>query len=308
MVGRSGARARVRERGRERGREAAVLALAALALVPLACGGGSGRSGSPASRDGLPTTSHPTTSLPARPRPAAEPLLARRGTAAEPLRALLVGDSVAITFRSSLAAALRQLRPRIGPARILQGAALGFGLSADVASLYEGRIVAGPFPDYDQTWRDHVRFTRPDLVVVMLGTWDVVPRRVDGRWLQPGEPGWGAWYADRLARAVRILTGEGAALVWATEPCLDVPNDPAPVNRLARREIARDGDDRTVVVDVERLVCPGGRFESHLDAPDGRSVRVRRPDGVHFADEAPAALGPLLAGALSDALRLGDRR
>jgi hypothetical protein len=136
-----------------------------------------------------------------------------------------------------------------------------------------------------------VEQTRPDIVVVMTSTWDVIDRRWDGDELHaPGDPE----YRDRLVAAytdlVDNLTASGAARVaFVLEP---VPNvwwngsseaegDPARHEVLAGvyREVAA-ADGRVEVIDLASWFSSNGLDDS----------RDARPDGIHLAPDAASSV------------------
>jgi lysophospholipase L1-like esterase len=221
--------------------------------------------------------------------------LRRYGTAADPLRVLVWGDSVAVTFEPVVQAALTTLRDRAGPSVMLPAAALGFGLSSPYAGILNGAVTAPNFTDWQSRLDHTLQAERPDEVVVLIGTWDVLPRNVGGTWLQPGSPQWQSWYEGLVADTARRITASGAHLTWLTHPCVTDPSRnrflPA-VNAVYRAVAARR--PAVDVVDLAGLACPGGRFDP----------ATRTPEGTHFALSAVTRLTPSFAAQLARAWRL----
>jgi hypothetical protein len=212
------------------------------------------------------------------PRPAV-----RRGTAADPLRVMVWGDSVAVTLEGTVATTLARLAPRAGPAVVLGRAALGFGLGDTHPSLYRGQYRAPVFTDWPTRIGRTLQTDRPDEVIVLLGTWDTWPRLVDGHWLRPGTPQWSAWYTAVVTDAARRLTATGAHVTWLTHPCvLDQNANPIlpEVNAIYRTVASRVPN--VSLVDLAAMVCPGGRYTESMPGPDGKLVAVRSPEGTHF--------------------------
>jgi len=216
--------------------------------------------------------------------------LRRYGTVADPLRVVMWGDSVAATFEPVVADALARLRGRAGPALMLGRAALGFGLTDPNPAIVNDHVTTPTFPDWPQRLDQTMRDDRPDDVIVLIGTWDVLPRHVGDDWLEPGSPRWREWYTGLVVDAARRITARGAHVTWLTHPCVTDPNRnsglPA-VNAVYRDVAARL--PRVDLVDLNGMVCPDGRFET----------RFRSPEGTHFAADAAGSLGAPFAAALA---------
>lgn len=246
-------------------------------------------------------------SLPSEPASGAVGTAAPRAstTSAAPVdsrvaKVAVMGDSVMLSFRPVVRAALRELRDGGQRFQVVTGAALGFGLGADRPSRYRGASLPPMHPGYQHRWRDFLDRERPDEVLLMVGTWDAVVREVGGRWLGPGAPGWSQWYARRVDDAVRVLTGTGARLTWLAQPCVGNQYPAGAVNAvIAARLAARHPG--VPFVDLTPAVCDGSDPRHVLPGRDGAAVRVRRADRVHFAPAAASVLGPVLAEALWDA-------
>jgi lysophospholipase L1-like esterase len=221
--------------------------------------------------------------------------LRRYGTNADPLRVMVWGDSVAVTLEPVVRDALSRLRHRAGPSIVLAKAALGFGLTAPYAGFLDGAVNAPNFTDWRSRLVQTLRAERPDEVVMLVGTWDVLPRDVGGTWLQPGMPQWESWYEHLATEAATRITASGAHLTWLTHPCVidQARNVGLPaVNAVYRRVAARL--PRVDLVDLASIVCPHGRFDP----------ATRTSEGTHFSLAATTRLGPPLASQLARVWRL----
>jgi hypothetical protein len=139
------------------------------------------------------------------------------------------------------------------------------------------------------------------VVVLLLGRWDLMDRRHDGRWIWPGTPGFAAYFSHQLDQAIDVLSGGGAKVVLLTTPvvgsatrpsrstgrdvcpedgrlawCEDLPGRVAVVDQLLREGAARSGG-RATVVDFGTRVNPRPGYVRRVDG-----VTVRLPDGIHF--------------------------
>ena len=67
-------------------------------------------------------------------------------------------------------------------------------------------------------WSQRINHDRPDVVLLMVGRWEVVDRINEGRWTHIGEPAYDAYLRGELNRALDILGSTGARIVVTTEP------------------------------------------------------------------------------------------
>lgn len=216
----------------------------------------------------------------ARVAPAIELSLAGRAvTAQNPLRVLVLGDGVAYDLQPALAAALESG----SRARVTPGALFGFGLTR--TAVY----------DWRRLWGAAMTRTRPDLVIVFLGPWDIGNVSVAGRTLVPGQPQWAAWYSDQATAAARLLTANRTSLIWVGATLEAAPGS-------ASRIAALDGVLRRVSVDA------GGRYVDGTRVLTGPDRRYRRRDGSlalfkvddeHLCQEGAARLAATIAAAAS---------
>jgi hypothetical protein len=110
-------------------------------------------------------------------------------------------------------------------------------------------------------------------------------------------PAFANYVKRQLEMASNIVTATGANMVFMTSPCTDegVQQNGAPwpedsssrlraYNRLVE-EVAAEHPKTDSVVDLDAVVCPGGKFSSTY-----KGVTIRQTDGVHFA----VGAGPIL--------------
>lgn len=162
----------------------------------------------------------------------------------------------------------------------------GLGAGARVVSAF--RIGTGISQDANPNWvqraRDQATRLHPRVTVISLGANEGFPERV-GAWTVAccGEP-WIAEYARRQRAIMRSFERGGRGLVlWLRLP---VPSGArraeiaAAITEATTR--AATGLARTVLVPLDAVISPGGRFTPTLRVR-GRLVRVREPDGVHLS-------------------------
>jgi peptidoglycan/LPS O-acetylase OafA/YrhL len=212
-------------------------------------------------------------------------------------RVLVVGDSLALTLTDGLSVNEVPYKVHLDNAGLL-----GCGVSQ------ENRRLQGQFnapPAYCATWPQEraqaVATDHPDLVALLVGRWEVADTYHDGSWEHVGEPDFDAYLSSELDRAIDVLSSTGAPVVLLTTPCVaptESPDgspypedDPARITRfnqlLAEAHARHPATSR--LVDLDAMVCPGGKYTSTLDG-----VTIRTTDGVHFPVEGVAPIASRL--------------
>ncbi|HET6874377.1 MAG TPA: acyltransferase family protein [Acidimicrobiales bacterium] len=145
---------------------------------------------------------------------------------------------------------------------------------------------------------------RPQLVLLVSGRWEVRSEQLKagGPWTDITQPADAAYIRSQFELAASMVSSAHAVLGLATAPCYssgETPaggtwpeDDPARVdayNRIVRSVVAaHPGQVR--LVDLNAMVCPGGRYHATIDG-----VTLRTDDGVHFpffSTSAPNAPDP----------------
>jgi peptidoglycan/LPS O-acetylase OafA/YrhL len=203
-----------------------------------------------------------------------------------PVRFLLLGDSVAITMSVGLAT---DSVPTYGVQVIDAGV---FGCDYDsVPAISQGQVVT-PYTTCLQ-WRalytaDIARY-HPDVVGLLTGVWSLTDREVDGQTTHVGEPAWDDHLVAEYADVVRTLAAQKVKVVLFTLPYIDPPQEapdgaPYPEDQPSRVVAFNRDLARVVVIDHGEVtlinlngdLSPHGRFETVIDG-----VTVRWPDGIH---------------------------
>ena len=207
-------------------------------------------------------------------------------TLADPLRVLVVGDSLMF----DAAPGIERRLSRLPAVRFRTATWLGSGLSNP------------EFYDWPAQMDELVATFDPEAVVVMFGGNDWEPREVEGRTLRPGTAAWRRFYQRQVDEALAILTGQGAFVYWLGMPHVRPDRIEAAVPDLnaVYRDAARRWPAVTFVDGARALAGEDGGYTSYLRTADGRLVEVRKPDGIHFldpgadrlADAVMAKLGP----------------
>ncbi len=186
---------------------------------------------------------------------------------------MIVGDSGMVSNTPGLTAALLST----GTTTVVKRSAPGFGLS-------------GPFP-WRTEWAASIAENDPDLVIVMMGGWDI--KYMDAN-------GYDA-YAALVDEAVAILSAGGAHILWLPE----MPGGgdlPAPVNDVYAALPDRYPGVVANPVVGDSLVGHDGGYPV-VDVDDQGNVQVLRgADGWHLCPDGSARLS---AAMIDAAVRLG---
>lgn len=158
---------------------------------------------------------------------------------------------------------------------VAAGVDAAFG--AAVETTYVGTPTVGDDLHFAQEWERLRADDPPDLVVVMVGSWELL--------LVSEEPDWEASYRRNLDPIVRAITA-GSELVWLTHPPMQDPASDARLDRLAAIWAdLPDEYDGVTTLDAGRAVAPDGEFHTLLTVADGRELLVRQLDGRHLCPE-----------------------
>jgi peptidoglycan/LPS O-acetylase OafA/YrhL len=224
-------------------------------------------------------------SAPPQPNGAVPVPLTRPGRAPGGPRVAVLGDSVAWTLAKYLPAEHRIW--------LINAAVQGCG----IARLPDIRYLGTPHTNYpgctrwDSRWRDAIQRFDPDVAVILLDRWELMDRRLGGRYQHVGDPDFDAYLTTELDIAWTVAAERGARVVMLTAPYTrraerpdggvwdeDTPQRVDAWNRLLATAAATH-PARPVVLDLRSVVCPDGHYTSTVDG-----LRVRS-DGLHFTPE-----------------------
>lgn len=229
---------------------------------------------------------HPSP-VPSTPTTAPVPLN-RHPSAADPLRVLVVGDSLGIDLGSVLVNDLDQ--------------------TGVVQATLDGQVSTGlTRPDYFN-WpaelatdlaRDH-----PEVVVVMIGANDAqdFPGPPD---VPFGTSAWDTIYRSRVASFMAEATGQGARVIWVGMPPMQDPGLSAAMQRINGlvQQAAAQNPDVVYVSSWTVLGTPSGQFTPYL-VENGQEVNVREPDGTHITPGGAQVLAAAVEAAMRDDLHV----
>jgi hypothetical protein len=189
-------------------------------------------------------------------------------TAANPLRVLIVGDSIGLDMG--------------GP---LQSDLAGTGV---VNAALDARESTGlTRPDYFN-WpgelTSDMKMAQPQVVVVMIGANDAQD------FLGPPDvpytsTEWNTLYAQRVAQFMQIAQSAGAAVVWVGMPPMQnagLSAQMSDVNAVVQRQAAAAHPPVTFLAMDKVLGTAQGGYTAFITNAAGQIVNVRAPDGTHL--------------------------
>lgn len=215
-----------------------------------------------------------------------------RSTAGREPRVTFLGDSVSWVIGT-------YLPPHPGlwtSVRAIEGC--GIATLPDILELGTPHTNYPGCPAWPQRWRRGIARDNPDVAVIELNRWELMDRRYQGRYQHVGEPAYDAYLAAQLQTAIGIAGSRGAAVVLLTAAYTHRAERPDgglyPEDQPARvdawnallRVVAARRPDRVTVLDLNPLVCPGGKFTWRI-----AGMKVRS-DGLHYT---PAAVQKIIA-------------
>jgi peptidoglycan/LPS O-acetylase OafA/YrhL len=204
----------------------------------------------------------------------------------------IFGDSVAWTIGTYLPA-----HPGLTvTTRAIEGC--GLTLLPDIVQLGSPHQLYDYCPGWPGRYTAGVNADDPDVSVLLINRWELMDAKLDGAYQHVGEPAFDSYLLGQLDQAVRIIGSRGARVVLLSAAYThrserpdgglydeDQPSRVDALNLLLHREAAAH-PAQVLVLDLNKLVCPNGRY---TDSVGGLLVRS---DGLHFT---PAGVQQLIA-------------
>ena len=142
-------------------------------------------------------------------------------------------------------------------------------------------------------WSGEIDRTRPEVVGMLMGRWDILDHVDDGRLVAIGQPAWDRHLGAELDQVVSVLSAHGAKVVFFTMPYIDPANETvdgtlSPYDSPTRvdewnhllDEVAARHRGVVTVVDLNRILGPHGTYQTVVDG-----VTVRWADGIHISEQ-----------------------
>lgn len=136
----------------------------------------------------------------------------------------------------------------------------------------------------------------PDAVIVAIGANDGQGFVEDGKVLPFGTDAWVKVYQQRTAAFLDLLTQDGAHVVWVGLPPMQSAQynqKIEEINRIAYTVVSQY-PQATWWNPAPFIGDDTGRFREFGAMADGKTTRLRAPDGIHLSDEGASLLTPTL--------------
>jgi len=198
----------------------------------------------------------------------------------DPLRLWIGGDSLA----GSLGPALGELA----------------GKSGIVQPVVDSRVSSGllspNFFDWPKNGAEDMLTFNPEVAVFIIGANDAknLPKGAQQ------DAKWQAQYSAVVEQMLKVLVGNGRAVYWVGAPIMSEAafSDRVKGVNAVFQEVAARHPEVTYVDAFAIFSGPDGKFAPMLPGRDGKVVRVRAQDGIHFTAEG----GDVLAKTMFDQL------
>jgi peptidoglycan/LPS O-acetylase OafA/YrhL len=226
----------------------------------------------------------------------------------QPVKVLLVGDSIAGT----LGVGMQQVQSAYDVELVNEGhpgCSLGAGSLFKVLwyTLPPGPPCSGGTPTHLlAAWRSWVDRFNPDVSIYVART-DLFDQSIDGRFEHVGEPAYDTLLARDLQRGVDVLSSRGGKVVLLDGIHYDSGKQPDgagwPEDNPSRvvaydkilSQVAKRNPRTVTLVDISKLVSPHGSFATRV-----AGVPLRCGDGVHFTVSGGRWLGTRLLARIAD--------
>lgn len=226
-------------------------------------------------------------------------------------RIMIVGGSISF----GIGKGLLRWATRTERASVFNYGRNGCGISRGGRVVNSFKRDADKCDNWPSRWKQRLAWFDPDVVIVLVGSWDTT-ERIFPEWGEKprlvGDPLYDDWLLSEYEAALALLSSRGARVIWLTTPChvsfgtshtTGNPRLTANLNNVLRRVESLHGDELELV-DFHAKVCPDGRFTNEL-----AGMKQIRPDGTHFSDEAADWLSEWLGDmAVEEARRSGSVR
>ncbi|WP_285105979.1 acyltransferase family protein [Promicromonospora sp. MEB111] len=222
------------------------------------------------------------------------PTMVRQESGTGGVRVLVLGDSLGHDFATSLTTFAAD------DFSVTDAAFNGCGIFSPETSRTTA-IEQGPAPGclpWEDRWRDAVRESAPDVVLVNLA-WDGAEQRVGGRWTEPCSPAYADRYRYQLASALEILTADGTQRQVLLASSRRFTPIATPENAACHtdllRELAAEHPATVSMLELDEFVCTDR--ECRQETPDEAPTYI---DTVHFTRAGMRWIAPWLATSVQE--------
>lgn len=217
------------------------------------------------------------------PGPAATAPAITAPTKADPLRTLVLGDSLA-TFPAQQIDAASDARELVHVKELWRN---GTG------------ITTPEFYNWQSGAAQAVDEIKPEAVVMILGGNDNEPMTHDGKLIRTGGPDWETEYARRVAVVMQSMIDHGVQRVYWSGPPLARSDGWNSSYRRVNAAIARAAAaiPGARYVDLYQGTSDNGRYSDYM-VIDGNRVKARQSDGIHWTYDGAKQVAELVQEAM----------
>jgi uncharacterized protein len=195
----------------------------------------------------------------------------RHPTAANPLRVLIIGDSLGIDMGDAL-----------------QNDLANTGV---VAATLDGRVDTGltraDYFNWPVELQADLKAHNPQIVVIMMGAND--PQDFLGPPDVPyGNAAWNGMYSQRVASFMQLASSTGAKVIWVGMPPMQEPTLDAKMSDINAVDMQQAGKQKPPVTFLQSwtvLGTPQGGYTAYINNSAGQAINVRTPDGTHITPD-----------------------
>lgn len=145
---------------------------------------------------------------------------------------------------------------------------------------------------WEQTWREGMDAHHPDVVIVLIGAWEILDRIIDNKTYRVGTEEYDSYVKSQLTKAFDLVTAGGTPVVLLSTPCYQETEDSLGglygdrnhqgriewFNKLSL-EVVKNYGELITRLDLGNFLCPNGIIDEDINGINPR------PDGVHFSKE-----------------------
>ncbi len=223
----------------------------------------------------------------------------------DPVRFLLVGDSLAVTAGLGL---VRGSVTHFG-VQVDNKGVLGCDLDdLDAISSGQEDIPVSACRHWKTLWSNEIESYHPDVVGLLAGRWDITDHLLGNTVVSIDQPAWNRHLQNEMEQVVAVLSARGAKVVLFTMPYIDPPEEAPngslyPENRNSRvdeynqilERVAARHPDEVTVINLNKLLDPSGHFQTVVDG-----LTVRWADGIHITKAGGQWLEPFVLPTIAE--------
>lgn len=149
-----------------------------------------------------------------------------------------------------------------------------------------------------------------NLVICAMGANDAQGFVENGKVQAFGSPGWESIYRQRVSNLAKLLTRDGARVIWLSLPVMrseEFSSKTARINKVVQEALA-DLPGVTLVDANSVLADESGHFRAYSKDAKGKMVSLRQRDGIHVTDAGARLLAEKLLPMLEAASPLAVLR